>query len=61
MENKKTYIVITPFFPSKNSFVGSFIFDQINEIRNQSNFNIKIVKIVTAFSFEKDYKFLQYF
>tara|TARA_B110000967_G_scaffold863_1_gene876 strand:- start:2884 stop:4026 length:1143 start_codon:yes stop_codon:yes gene_type:complete len=57
MENKKTYIVITPFFPSKNSFVGSFIFDQINEIRNQSNFNIKIVKIVTAFSFEKDYKF----
>jgi glycosyltransferase involved in cell wall biosynthesis len=57
MENKKTYIVITPFFPSKNSFVGSYIFDQINEIRHQSNFNIKIVKIVTAFSFEKDYKF----
>jgi glycosyltransferase involved in cell wall biosynthesis len=57
MENKKTYIVITPFFPSKNSFVGSYIFDQINEIRHQSNFNIKIVKIVTVFSFEKDYKF----
>jgi glycosyltransferase involved in cell wall biosynthesis len=57
MEDKKTYIVITPFFPSKNSFVGSYIFDQINEIRHQSNFNIKIVKIVTAFSFEKDYKF----
>tara|TARA_B100000795_G_scaffold34714_1_gene22888 strand:- start:1827 stop:2969 length:1143 start_codon:yes stop_codon:yes gene_type:complete len=57
MVNKKTYIVITPFFPSKNSFVGSYIFDQINEIRNQSNFNIKVVKVVSAFSVEKDYNF----
>jgi len=57
MDNKKTYLVITPFFPSKNSFVGSYIFDQINEIRNQSDFNIKVVKVVSAFSVEKDYKF----
>lgn len=57
MDNKKTYLVITPFFPSKNSFVGSYIFDQINEIRNQSDFNIKVIKVVSAFSVEKDYKF----
>jgi len=57
MDNKKTYLVITPFFPSKNSFIGSYIFDQINEIRNQSDFNIKVVKVVSAFSVEKDYKF----
>jgi len=57
MDNKQTYLVITPFFPSKNSFVGSYIFDQINEIRNQSDFNIKVVKVVSAFSVEKDYKF----
>ena len=57
MDNKKTYLVITPFFPSKNSFVGSYIFDQINEIRNQSDFNIKVIKLVSAFSVEKDYKF----
>lgn len=57
MDNKKTYLVITPFFPSKNSFVGNYIFDQINEIRNQSDFNIKVIKVVSAFSVEKDYKF----
>ena len=57
MDNKQTYLVITPFFPSKNSFVGSYIFDQINEIRNQSDFNIKVVKVVSTFSVEKDYKF----
>ena len=57
MDNKKTYLVITPFFPSKNSFVGSYIFDQINEIRYQSDFNIKVIKLVSAFSVEKDYKF----
>ena len=57
MENKKTYIVITPYFPSKNSFVGSYIFDQVNEIRNQTNFNIEIVKAISIFSSEQDYKF----
>ena len=57
MENKKTYIVITPFFPSKNSFLGSYIFDQVNELRNQTNFNIEIVKAISIFSSEQDYKF----
>jgi glycosyltransferase involved in cell wall biosynthesis len=58
MENKKTYIIITPFFPSKNSFVGSYIFDQVNELRNQTNFNIEIVKAISIFSSEQDYKFM---
>ena len=57
MRNKKTYLVITPFFPSDNSFIGSYIFDQVNEIRNQTNFNIEIIKVVSAFSSEKDYEF----
>ena len=57
MKNKDTYLVVTPFFPSKNSFVGSFVFDQLNEIRNQSDFNIKVVKVVSSFSVEKDYKY----
>ena len=37
--------------------MGSYIFDQLNEIRKQSNFNIKLVKIVSIFSNEKDYIF----
>ena len=49
--------MITPFFPSNDSFVGSYIFDQVNEIRKKTNFNIRIVKTVSLFSSEKDYEF----
>ena len=31
--------------------------DQINEIRNQSDFTIEVVKVVSAFSTEKDYEY----
>ena len=57
MNNKETYLVITPFFPSADSFVGSYVYDQINEIRKQSEFHIEIVKTVSLFSSEKDYEF----
>ena len=57
MNNKDTYLVITPFFPSENSFVGSYVYDQVNEIRKQSKFHIEIVKLVSFFSTEKDYIF----
>ena len=57
MKNKDTYLVVTPFFPSNESFVGSYIFDQLNELRNQTNFNIEIIKAVSIFSSEQDYEF----
>ncbi len=57
VEKSKIYLVLTPFFPSKDSFVGSYIFDQLSQIREQSNFNIEIVKVVSLFSNEKDYSF----
>ena len=57
MKNKDTYLVVTPFFPSNESFVGSYIFDQVNELRNQTNFNIEIVKAISILSSEQDYKF----
>ena len=49
--------MITPFFPSADSFFGSYVYDQINEIRKQSEFHIEIVKTVSLFSSEKDYEF----
>ena len=52
-----TYLVITPFFPSKDSHHGSYIYDQINEIRNQTNFNIIVLKTVGLFSNEKNYEY----
>ena len=57
MNKNDTYLVITPFFPSNESFVGSYVYDQINEIRNQSDFTIEVVKVVSAFSTEKDYEY----
>ena len=57
MSKSITYLVVTPFFPSNESFVGSYIFDQLYEIRKQSNFDIVLVKIVSPFSCEKDYSF----
>ena len=49
--------MITPFFPSIDSFVGSYIFDKSNEIRKQTEFDVRIVKTVSLFSSEKDYEF----
>jgi glycosyltransferase involved in cell wall biosynthesis len=57
LSKRNTYLVVTPFFPSYESFVGSYVFDQINEIRNQSDFNIKVIKVVSTFSVERDYIF----
>ena len=45
------------FFPSKNVHNGSYIFDQIKEIKKQTDFEIIIVKVSSLFSKEKDYIF----
>ena len=57
MIRQNIYLVITPFFPSNESFVGSYVYDQIKEIQNQSNFSVEIVKVVSYFSSESDYEF----
>jgi glycosyltransferase involved in cell wall biosynthesis len=60
-EKNKTYLVITPFFPSNRCFVGSYIFDQLNELRKQTDFNIEVVKITSILSSEKDYSFNNFY
>ena len=57
MNKTKTYLVIVPFFPSKGCHNGSYIYDQLNEIRNQSNFNIRVIKVVSLFCSEIDYEY----
>ena len=57
MKKYKTYLVITPLFPTNESFVGSYVFDQVNEIRRQTDYHICIIKIVSLFSSEKDYTY----
>ena len=55
MNNDKTYLVVTPFFPSNSDFAGSYILDQLIELRNKTKFTIEIIKVVSLFSNEKDY------
>ena len=37
------YIVITPFFPSSESFRGSYLLDQTKAIQSNSNFNLLVI------------------
>ena len=55
MKNK--YICITPFFPSKNSCEGIFIYDQIIEIKKQTNLDVLIIKLSRAYKNECSYKY----
>ena len=57
MKKNKTYLVITPLFPTKESFVGSYVFDQVDEIRRQTDYRIRIIKIVSLHSSERDYTY----
>ena len=41
---KPYYIVLTPFFPSEDSFVGPFIYDQVKAIQNVSDYEIIVIK-----------------
>ena len=45
----KYFLVITPFFPSENSFRGSYVFDQINEIRKQTGAKITVIRLHSFF------------
>lgn len=55
MKNK--YICITPFFPSKHSCEGIFIYDQILEIKKQTNLDILIIKLSSIYKSEDSYKY----
>ena len=57
MENKKKYIVISPLFPNDNSHVGSYVFDQVTAINTLSDYSIRVIKVTSIFSLEKDYIF----
>ena len=41
VEKMKTYLAITPFFPSKTNFRGSYVFDQLNTIQQNHDYKVK--------------------
>ena len=57
MENKKKYIIISPLFPSDKSHVGSYVYDQARAIIDLQKHDVKVIKITSVFTLEKDYTF----
>ena len=37
------YLVITPYFPSNDSFRGSYLLDQAKAIQSNSNYNLLVI------------------
>ena len=56
MKDKK-YIIISPLFPSDKSHVGSYVYDQAKALVDVTNYDISIIKVVSFFNFQSDYKF----
>ena len=49
----KTYLAITPFFPSKTNFRGSYVFDQLNTIQQNHDYKVKVVLITSCYVIKK--------
>lgn len=49
------YLTITPFFPTKQSFRGPYIVDQVKTIQNSKKFRVIVLKPKSFFSNEMDY------
>jgi len=54
---RKIYIIITPYYPCNSSHVGSYIFDQAKIINSNNEFSVKVIKLVSVFSKERNYNF----
>ena len=42
MANKKVYIVVTPFFPTPNSWRGAYVKDQVKAIMRNSDYDVRV-------------------
>ena len=52
-----TYLVITPFFPSKDNFRGPYVLDQVKAIKAVGDFKVTVFKPKSLFSSLEDYEF----
>jgi len=51
-----SYILITPFFPSSESFRGSYLLDQAKAIQSNSNYNLLVIVLSTFYEkYQGDY------
>ena len=51
----RKYLILTPYFPTENNHVGSYIYDQAKAVEKLSKFDVEVIKLVGPFSKEEDY------
>lgn len=51
------YICITPFFPTKESFVGPYVLDQVKAIMRNSNLDVIVFKPAPFYKKAEDYEY----
>ena len=49
MENKQKYVIITPFFPSSATHMGSYVYDQAKTIANFEKYDVKVIKVPSIY------------
>ena len=54
---KANYVVVTPFYPTADSFVGNYIHDQVKAIERLSNFNVIVVKLSTLWKKKLEFSY----
>ena len=57
MQNN-VYIIVTPFFPNEESYIGSYIYDQAKELNK--HYAVRVIKLVSFFSMERDYTYQEF-
>ena len=60
MINKNKYIIISPLFPTNEGHVGSYVYDQAKTLSDITNYDVRVIKVVSMFSNEKDYTFIKH-
>jgi glycosyltransferase involved in cell wall biosynthesis len=46
---KSTYLVLTPFFPTEDSFRGPYIFDQVEAIERSGDYDVIVIKFISFY------------
>lgn len=54
---KQYYVCITPFFPSAESFRGSYVLDQVKAIERNSDFKVIVLMPTLFYNKDEDYEY----
>lgn len=57
MQNKKVYLVLTPFFPSEASFRGPYIYDQVKALMKDGRYRVVVMMPYQFYKKESDYDY----